>query len=582
MWLDVALMDGSVLAWGAVASGIVGASVLDRLFDSGESDDDAAFGDAGGLDGGAGDDSFEAFDEMDEWDDEFGDGDDDGDTGALAGRIDDLEAEVATLSSTVSTVRSENEEIAAAISDTEEDVRSLLDIYEMVTRGINPFVDEPSAFGDDPGQGSFDLFDDETDDEAASLDEDVASADASGFFDEDLLEADGHDDDPFGDADPMDDTADDEHLPDGEALTDDSDAGDPADAASATDPADEDHGMTDEGKSFSELKAEYDAGEADWADESTPGDESQAANGSVSGDSDPDDLSLDVEPVGENAGEGELDETARGFGEADPAETDLEEVGREEVDSKADADVFDEAETDTGAFDEMDTGAFDETETDTGAFDEADADVFGDDGPDSAGSDGRGSDGDYRGGDPTAGHTGVGSRRPPGGDPAASATDSFEYVDDESLTEHRRKPYLTELPGDYVGDLLVMEWLEFLVSAGDVTDAVRAVNYYERIEWVGPAAADRLREFLSGFGTVDRNLVDHPGTDHLGRDHHTRSLRYITQLNGADSHLLLLDRWDDLVGRPLVDGSSAPDTDRAGRRPPTDPAAASRRDGRGR
>jgi len=235
MGLDAALIDGSVLAWGAAASGIVGASVLDRFFDSGESDDDAVFDDAGGLNGGSGDDSFEAFDEMDEWDDEFGGGDDDGDTGALAGRIDDLEAEVATLSSTVSTVRSENEEIAAAIADTEEDVRSLLDIYEMVTRGINPFVDEPSAFGDDPGQGSFDLFEDDTDDEAASLDEDVASADAAGFFDEDLLEADESDGGgPFDDADPTDDAADDEYATADEAPTDGPDAGDPADAAFAT------------------------------------------------------------------------------------------------------------------------------------------------------------------------------------------------------------------------------------------------------------------------------------------------------------------------------------------------------------
>jgi flagellar protein FlaE/flagellar protein FlaC len=542
MGLDAALIDGSVLAWGAVASGIVGASVLDRLFDSGESDDDAVFDDAGGLDGGSGDDSFEAFDEMDEWDDEFGGGDDDGDTGALAGRIDDLEAEVATLSSTVSTVRSENEEIAAAIADTEEDVRSLLDIYEMVTRGINPFVDEPSAFGDDPGQGSFDLFEDDAD-EAASLDEDVASADAAGFFDEDLLEGDESDDgDPFGGADPMDDTADDEHATADEVPTDGPDAGDPADAAFATDPADEDHAMTDEGKSFSELKAEYDAGEADWADESATGDESSEDDGPAPPDADPDDLSLDVEPVGD----GESNEDALGFGEAD-----LEEADPEGDDGEVGDGTVDEVETDERTFDDL-------------GFDEL------------------GSDDGHLGGDPAAERDEVGARRVRGGDPAAASGDAFEYVDDEDLAEHRRKPYLTELPGDYVGDLLVMEWLEFLVAAGDVTDAVRAVNYYERIEWVGPAAADRLREFLSGFGTVDRNLVDRPGTDHLGRDHHTRSLRYITQLNGADSHLLLLDRWDDLVGRPLVDGSSADDTDRTGRRPPTDPTADSRRDGRGR
>ena len=126
--------------------------------------------------------------------------------------------------------------------------------------------------------------------------------------------------------------------------------------------------------------------------------------------------------------------------------------------------------------------------------------------------------------------------------------DGFEYVTSADLSSPRRKPYLTELPGDYVGDLVVLEWLEFLVAASDVTDAFRAINYYERIEWIGPDAGDRLRDFLSGFGSIDRNLVDRPGTDHLHLDHHTRSLRYITQLNGTNTHTLLLNRWDDLTG----------------------------------
>ena len=142
----------------------------------------------------------------------------------------------------------------------------------------------------------------------------------------------------------------------------------------------------------------------------------------------------------------------------------------------------------------------------------------------------------------------------PGGDPAEANGDGFEYVGEDDLSGGRGKPYLTELPGDYVGDLLVMEWLEFLVSESDVTDAVRAINYYERIEWIGPDAAARLRDFLSGFGTIDRNLVDRPGTDRLVREHHTRSLRYVTQLNGTSSHTVLLDRWDDLAGGSIVGG----------------------------
>jgi len=147
------------------------------------------------------------------------------------------------------------------------------------------------------------------------------------------------------------------------------------------------------------------------------------------------------------------------------------------------------------------------------------------------------------------------SRGPqPGGDPAEASGDGFEYVREGDLSGTRGKPYLTELPGDYVGDLLVMEWLEFLVSESDVTDAVRAINYYERIEWVGPEPPRAARDFLSGFGTIDRNLVDRPGTDRLVREHHTRSLRYVTQLNGTSGHLLLLDRWDDLAGGSLVGG----------------------------
>ncbi len=142
----------------------------------------------------------------------------------------------------------------------------------------------------------------------------------------------------------------------------------------------------------------------------------------------------------------------------------------------------------------------------------------------------------------------------PGGDPADTVNDGFEYVGNDDLSGSGRKPYLTELPADYVGDLLVMEWLEFLVSESDVTDAVRAIHYYERIEWIGSDAAARLRDFLSGFGTVDRNLIDRPGTDELVREHHTRSLRYITQLNGTNSHTVLLDRWEDLAGGSLVAG----------------------------
>jgi len=92
-----------------------------------------------------------------------------------------------------------------------------------------------------------------------------------------------------------------------------------------------------------------------------------------------------------------------------------------------------------------------------------------------------------------------------------------------------------------------MEWLEFLVDESTVTDAARAVNYYERIEWVDPAVADHLRSFLSGFGNVDRNKVDRPGTEYLTREHHIHSLKYIMQLNGTTATSVIIDRWDSFT-----------------------------------
>ena len=510
MGLELPVWGAPTAAWVVATLGLVGASVLDRFLDddgsddggsggTGGGDDDPFGGDMGGMGGGGmgGDDGFDdldgmgEFDEMDGFDDGGGGG---AATDELENRLDELENEVASLSSTVSTVRSENGEISNAVDDIEEDVRNLLDIYEMVTRGINPFVDESSGFDDvaGGGEGSFGLFDDadETDDAAADLDDDVAEADAEGFFDDDLLDDDGGFDDEF---DETGGDLDEEAAGlDGEFDEPDGDSADaPGGAASETDTADDGDDMNDDGKSFSELKEEYDSGEADWADEAD--DDAPADDGADSFDDPGTESAAPDDGFESDLGDGSAvgDDFAGGFDDepADPAPAD-----------------------DTG-------GRASEPEP----------------APD----------------------------RQPGGDPAEASDDGFEYVGRDDLSDGRDggKPYLTELPGDYVGDLLVMEWLEFLVSESDVTDAVRAINYYERIEWVSADAAARLREFLSGFGTIDRNLVDRPGTDRLVREHHTRSLRYITQLNGTDSHLMLLDRWDDLAGGSLVGGDTPPSSD---------------------
>ncbi|WP_435063393.1 FlaD/FlaE family flagellar protein [Halobaculum sp. EA56] len=453
-----------------VSLGLLGASLLDRFRDSddgpgdaeGDDDllggDDGAFGGGGGDDAGGGDDDLGDLGGMDDWDDDdpFAGEDGGGDDGVaeLEKRVDDLENEVASLSSTVNTVRSENEEISGKVEDMGEDVRSLLDIYEMVTRGINPFVDDVQGGGDlGGGEGGFGLFDDAgEEEEEEDLDEDLASADAEGFFDEDLA---GDEFDDMDDVDDMGELDDDFEEDEEDGLDDDLDG-----FEDDADDTDSDTMGTDNGggKSFSELKDEYESGDAEWA------------------------------------------------GEGDPPE--------EESDGE-DGDALDALDTEPES-NGHDAGG------DLGLDDEPEPDPE----PES-----------------TAGPTDP-SRRSQGVDDDGG----FEFVEEDDLSDEPDKPYLTSLPGDYVGDLMVMEWLEFLVEESTTTDAVRAVNYYERVEWIDEEVADQLKGFLSGFGDIDRNLMDRPGTEHLDLDHHTRSLKYIMQLTDATAESVVIDRWPQLSG----------------------------------
>lgn len=160
----------------------------------------------------------------------FGMDDDGGDIDEIEQRINDFEQEVGSMSSTVTTLKSENAQIGEDVGEMRENVRKLMEIYEMVTRGINPFVDEPGAGGEFEGDAGMSIFgdDDDAEDEEDDLDDAIAEADADEFFDDDLDAFDDDFDDEFTD----------------EETT--SESGD---------------------LSFAELKEEYESGDAAWAEE---------------------------------------------------------------------------------------------------------------------------------------------------------------------------------------------------------------------------------------------------------------------------------------------------------------------------
>ena len=462
-------------------------SVLSEDDEGNNTEDDIGGGLAGGeddLDGGlaGGGDNLGGLGGLDEGDDFGGFGDEDdafgdmggggGNTDELEHRLDELETEVGNLSSTVNTVRNENEQISESVNEVEENVRKLLDIYEMVTRGVNPFADDIDAgmggLGDD---GSFGLFSDDGDDDE-EIDEEIVEADAEGFFDEDLVE----DDDPMSaaggsDVDDMfgnDGDAGDEFQ---ESFDDGGDFGafeDDEFGAFEDDETAEDDESTEGGVSFEDLKEEYDSGEADWADDIDVGEETddQSADEDEFDDDSLADDELFDEVLTEDADEDatELDEDDGGV-EVSENDENVELTAGDVVDVEGDG-------TDVATGEGDGTGTTESAESDATESAEADAPV--DDSTDDAQTDG--------------------------------------------------KPYLATLPGGFASDLIVIEWLEFMVEEAGVRETAGAIQYYETIDWISEEVAHDLQSYLRGFEAA--------GSGSLTIDHHTQSLKYIGQLNG--------------------------------------------------
>jgi len=460
------------------------------------------FGELGGMDDEGGDDAF--------GDDEFGEMDDAGaGSEELEHRLDELENEVGSLSSTVNTVRTENEQISESVEDVEENVRKLLDIYEMVTRGVNPFADDiESGMGGGMGEGgSFGLFD--NDDGGGgneeSLDQDIADADAEGFFDEDLVD-DGDDDmDSMDDMDGGEDMfGDDAAATDDDSLDDDfeddfdDDFGDDFDDGGADGGADG-GGDGDAGKSFQELKDEYDSGDAEWAEGEAP---PEAGDG-------PNDAATAETSAAEESAEPADPAPSTDEGGSEPDLGD-DELFDEVIEEPADGTDPEPADVDAEA---NATPPEPEPEPAVGGTESATQEPVDDDAgatepaaqpshdtPDETG-------GSVAADEPTAGTS----------EPTAAGSNA----------SGAGKPYLAELPGGFTSDLIVVEWLEFLTERSSYRATDEAIQYYERIEWISPAVAAELREYLRGFDSVT-------GEDgSLTIDDHTQSLQYISQLDGG-------------------------------------------------
>lgn len=91
--------------------------------------------------------------------------------------------------------------------------------------------------------------------------------------------------------------------------------------------------------------------------------------------------------------------------------------------------------------------------------------------------------------------------------------------------DERTKPYLTTLSGTYAVEVLVFEWLEYLVTKGGYAAATDAISFYVSIGWITDDVEATLREYLRG---VDAN-PERPSS-RLDMDDHVLSLIYIARL----------------------------------------------------
>lgn len=241
-------IEGIVLGWHVLTSLLARPELalvlpaVGGMFDlgsKGEEDDPAGDEASTGDDAGFADDG-DGMDEMDDWGDLDGGNDDWGEDaggdqlGELEDKVSDLETEVSGLSSSMETVKEENRQLAETVDDADETIRKLLDVYEIVTRGINPFVDDAEAMAG--ADGSFGLFGDQASEEP--IDPDIADADAESFFDDDFDDFDEDATDPEAEDEP--------------------------EVETEYEGGDEDEGGS--GASFDDLKAEYDADDGSWED----------------------------------------------------------------------------------------------------------------------------------------------------------------------------------------------------------------------------------------------------------------------------------------------------------------------------
>jgi len=90
------------------------------------------------------------------------------------------------------------------------------------------------------------------------------------------------------------------------------------------------------------------------------------------------------------------------------------------------------------------------------------------------------------------------------------------------------EPYLDSLASTFATEVLMMEWLSMLIDVAGPAGAMKALDFYERINWISPEIKRRLENVLSGAHDTAA-LPSRPPSD-LTAEEHNRSFAHIMRL----------------------------------------------------
>lgn len=135
-------------------------------------------------------------------------------------------------------------------------------------------------------------------------------------------------------------------------------------------------------------------------------------------------------------------------------------------------------------------------------------------------------DGDSTASAPSRGLGADGDLDSPAAGTALDAARERELLRLDAAVGDVERPYLPRVPDALAAEYTVFEWLDFLARKAGFKRALRALEYYRSVGWIGEAAEERLREYLVGMD-VERPRGAQEG---LTVEDHLLSLVYVGRL----------------------------------------------------